>query len=171
VRLEIYRYALGTDARDNVTDTPILKIGERRVLRRASRALRRNRYSLLNFDIKYFALSQSCTQTRLEIQSLLPPPTYQFTSADTLGDFFGDRGGSVANLILDERAISLLCAAANVILSMNKDDLSAHQLWRVTSLMTHPFMMTFVNEYDAAREVRDGMQIWSDLMARFAPGP
>jgi hypothetical protein len=80
----------------------------------------------------------------------LPSPSYQFTSADTLGDFLGDRGGSAANLILNERAISLLCAASNVILSMNKDDLSAHQLWRVTSLMTRPCMMTCVNEYDAA---------------------
>jgi hypothetical protein len=93
----------------------------------------------------------------------LPPPTYQFTSADTLGDFLDDRGGSVANLILDERAISLLCAAANEILSTNKDDLPAHQLWRVTSSMPRPFMM--------AREVKDGMQIWSALMARFATGP
>jgi hypothetical protein len=146
-----------------VTDTPILKIGERRVLRRASRALRRNRYALVNSTNTYFAVSQSCTQT--------PAPSYQSTSADTLGDFLGDCGGSAANLVLDERAISLLCAASNVILSMNKDDLSAHQLWRVTSSMTRPSMMTFVNENDAAREVRDGQQIWSAMMARFATGP
>jgi hypothetical protein len=171
VRFEIYRYALETDARDTVTDTPILKIDERRVLRRSSRQTRQNRYSLLNFNNTYFAVSQSCTQTRLEIQSLLPAPSYQFTSADTPGDFLGDRGGSVANFILDERAISLLCAASNVVLSMNKDDLSAHQLCRVTSSMTRPFVMTFVNEYDAAKEVEDGMQIWSALMARFATGP
>jgi hypothetical protein len=154
-----------------VTDTPILKIGERRVLRRASRALRRNRYALVNSTNTYFAVSQSCTHTRLEIQSFLPAPSYQSTSADTLGDFLGDCGGSAANLVLDERAISLLCAASNVILSMNKDDLSAHQLWRVTSSMTRPSMMTFVNENDAAREVRDGQQIWSAMMARFATGP
>jgi hypothetical protein len=154
-----------------VTDTPILKIGERRVLRRSSRQTRQNRYALLNFNNTYFAVSQSCTQTRLEAESLLPPPSYQFTSADILGDFLGDRGGSVVNLVLDGRAISLLCAASNVILSMNKDDLSAHKLWRVSSSIPRPFMMTFVNVYDAAREVRDGMQIWSALMARFATGP
>jgi hypothetical protein len=83
VRLDIYHYALGTDARDTVRYTLILKIGERRVLRRSSRQTRQNRYALLNFNNTHFPVSQSCTQTRLEIQNLLPPPTYQFTSVDT----------------------------------------------------------------------------------------
>jgi hypothetical protein len=31
-------------------------------------------------------------------------------------------------------------------------------------------MMTFVNGYDAAREVGDGQQIWSAMMAGYATG-
>jgi hypothetical protein len=38
--------------------------------------------------------------------------------------------------------------------SMSKDDLSAHQLWRVGSSIIRPFLMTFVDGNDAAREVR-----------------
>jgi hypothetical protein len=48
----------------------------------------------------------------------------------------------------NQRAFRLLCATTSVILSMNKDDISAYQLWGVTPSMTRPFTMTFVNEDD-----------------------
>jgi hypothetical protein len=61
-------------------------------------------------------------------QASLTLDFYNLISADTLGDFLGDCGGRVADLVPDQRTVRLLYAATRVILSMDKDDLSAYQL-------------------------------------------
>jgi hypothetical protein len=170
LRLKIYRLVQETDHEDQDNNTPVLPVGERRIVRRAVRDARRNRYSLINFNEKYFALSKTCVQTRIEMQTLLANPTYHFASADALGSFLGDRGGSINDLSLDKRAFRVLDSASSVMLSMNNGDLSRHQLWRIASALAQPFVMTFINEHDADREIRDAVAIWTALFRRFEGG-
>jgi hypothetical protein len=103
---------LETDTDDQQHNNPVLKISERRLLRRATREVRINRYTLINFNEEYFALSKTCVQTRVEMQTLLASPTHHFASADALGDFLCGRSGSVSNLVLDQRALRLLKSAS-----------------------------------------------------------
>jgi hypothetical protein len=93
---------LETDTDDQQHNNPVLKISERRLLRRATREVRISRYTLINFNEEYFALSKT----------LLASPTHHFASADALGDFLCGRSGSVSNLVLDQRALRLLKSAS-----------------------------------------------------------
>jgi hypothetical protein len=124
-----------------------------------------NRYQLLKFTEKYFALSQTCTQTRTEIQHLLPRPAYYFSSPHTLRDFLGDYDFGVTHFDLNEQTLRLLWDASNVILGVSKYD-AAGPLLKVAFAIPRPFDTVFVNEWKAGSYLKECVQIWRHLMHR-----
>ncbi|KAG9757212.1 hypothetical protein KCU73_g4531, partial [Aureobasidium melanogenum] len=164
LRIEIYKHVLSTGDVDEETGSPILIIKKRRRLRCTSSKARVNRYRLVNFNSKYFALSRTCVQIREEIRDRLPAPVMKFSSPGILGHFLGDHGGNVDDVVLNEHAVRFLGSTEGTIVSTLRAPAFARQQSRILKAIENPSLWAVGITGRGGRQSKRAARAWRHLL-------